>query len=221
MPLPYTDESLITAKLDTLQSTINTINNSVTTIKNDLATVKSDVSTIKSDISTIKSDLSTVKSDVATIKTESQTTNTRLNTVNTNLNNMETDIELINTNLNNIESDIETGIDSIISEMIDIKHELTDSTSIINYALEVCKDTLLEMLIRSSSATPTSTALLNEFMAGEDLDRNGLIYGIDFMIDYTDPDMPKMLQTVHSNPSWVDVDTRLTWVEYLETLPYN
>jgi len=45
-----------------------------------------------------------------------------------------------------------------------------------------------------------SSLLLNEMIHKQDLDGNGLIYGVDFMIDLDDPKIPPAIKNVKNNP---------------------
>lgn len=69
----------------------------------------------------------------------------------------------------------------------------------------------------TTTAPPYATMLLNEFMNGQDIDGNGLLYGTDFYIrDSTGK--PKTLKMIESNPDWSTPTTSMTWVEYLASM---
>ena len=65
--------------------------------------------------------------------------------------------------------------------------------------------------------------LIQEYSSGEDMDRNGLIFGKDFIIDVNDPQCPRSLvaletQETFSVPDPINVKS---WIDYLSTVPYN
>lgn len=62
-----------------------------------------------------------------------------------------------------------------------------------------------------SGNVPKAAALVAEYVGNEDLDGNGLIYGIDFYI--CDADLPPMLEEMPKG------GTSYTWLQYLATLP--
>jgi len=69
---------------------------------------------------------------------------------------------------------------------------------------------------RCGCATFTKTALLmNEFLSGQDLDKNGKIYGKDFKI--VDP--PATLRALEDHPNWEEPAELMTMEEYLQSLP--
>ena len=61
----------------------------------------------------------------------------------------------------------------------------------------------------AGNAPPKAAVLVNEYMGNEDLDGNGLIYGVDFHIG---PGKPPMLNSMPENGS------TLTWQQYLNSL---
>ncbi len=65
---------------------------------------------------------------------------------------------------------------------------------------------------RTSSSVPKAAVLVNEYMGGEDLDGNGLIYGRDFHIAPDCPDRPPMLESLPC------AGRPLSWGEYLGSL---
>jgi hypothetical protein len=69
-------------------------------------------------------------------------------------------------------------------------------------------------------ASQSKASLLSqEYMSGEDTDSNSLIFGVDFGLDITDTDVPKMLMTILNSPDFPVGLTTYTWIEYLATLP--
>ena len=62
-----------------------------------------------------------------------------------------------------------------------------------------------------NDGVPRASLLVNEFYGWEDLDRNGLIYGRDFVIDPDCPDMPPMLDSLPP-PDGVP---QISWASYL------
>lgn len=56
-----------------------------------------------------------------------------------------------------------------------------------------------------------------EFSCGEDLDRDGRIYGKDFKIDPLDETIPPMLLALESNPN-LTATLVITWQEYLDSI---
>jgi hypothetical protein len=62
---------------------------------------------------------------------------------------------------------------------------------------------------------PKAASLIAEFMGDEDLDKNGAIYGYDFMINGTDPEKPNMLKSIENMPDWSDPVCKITWAQYL------
>ncbi len=68
---------------------------------------------------------------------------------------------------------------------------------------------------------PPAALLVQEFMARADLDggrgAGGSVYGIDFMIDPCDPQLPPMLEPIHQHPRWTAPQTVMSWQDYLDT----
>jgi hypothetical protein len=46
----------------------------------------------------------------------------------------------------------------------------------------------------AASALPFASILMQEYMNNEDFDRNGLIFGKDFIIDPEDPECPRSIK---------------------------
>ena len=63
--------------------------------------------------------------------------------------------------------------------------------------------------------TPFAPVLLAEFLSSQDLDKNGLVYGKDFMIDNDDPNKPLMLKAIENTPEWRDPESKVMWEEIL------
>lgn len=59
---------------------------------------------------------------------------------------------------------------------------------------------------------PAASTLANEYHGNQDLDGNGMIYGIDFHIDPECPDRPPMLRSVPNN------GVAMAWSTYLESI---
>ena len=57
-----------------------------------------------------------------------------------------------------------------------------------------------------------SLYLLNEFMTGQDLDGNGLVYGTDFGIEKQGK--PEMLKAVEQNPAFRQPRTKISYDYY-------
>ena len=86
---------------------------------------------------------------------------------------------------------------------------------------EECRALLEEIrdiLLGAGGGAPAAAKLINEFMGSEDLDENGQVYGKDFMIDPEDEDIPPMLKQIHSNPDFVEPETKMSWADYLASL---
>lgn len=62
------------------------------------------------------------------------------------------------------------------------------------------------------AGAPYAAKLVNEYMAYEDLDDNGFIYGRDFKIKDSG-DKPPMLFCIEDNPAWIDPPIEISWVE--------
>jgi hypothetical protein len=62
------------------------------------------------------------------------------------------------------------------------------------------------------SSAPYAAKLINEYMAYEDLDGNGLIYGRDFKVKSSN-DKPPMLLSIEDSPIWVNPEIEVSWVE--------
>jgi hypothetical protein len=61
---------------------------------------------------------------------------------------------------------------------------------------------------------------MQEYVNGEDLDGNGSIFGKDFVIDPDDPDCPRIILNLYTQPSFHPEDyTNMSWSAYLATLP--
>jgi len=60
------------------------------------------------------------------------------------------------------------------------------------------------------SSAPYAAKLINEYMAYEDLDGNGLIYGRDFKVADSE-DKPPMLFSVEDNPAWTNPPVEVSW----------
>lgn len=56
---------------------------------------------------------------------------------------------------------------------------------------------LARMNARSAGSVPKAATLVNEYYGNEDLNDDGYIYGPDFHIPLSCPDMPPMLQAIH------------------------
>jgi hypothetical protein len=65
---------------------------------------------------------------------------------------------------------------------------------------------------QANASVPKAAVLVNEYMGGEDLDGNGLVYGRDFHIAPDCPDRPPMLESLPS------AGRPLSWDEYLGSL---
>ena len=65
--------------------------------------------------------------------------------------------------------------------------------------------------------TPFAGVLIAEFMGGEDLDNNGMIYGKDFMISDGE-DKPPMLKAIEAGPDWVEPTNSMTWTQMMNSL---
>lgn len=63
-----------------------------------------------------------------------------------------------------------------------------------------------------------ATVLAQEYQSGRDVDGNGLIYGVDFTIDRTDPNKPLLLQIIENNENWKEPELKVTFIEYLESM---
>lgn len=66
----------------------------------------------------------------------------------------------------------------------------------------------------SSLVVLKAPILLAEFTGNEDLDSNGLIFGKDFVIDPTDPDIPPLLAKKQENIDCTGIPV-VTWEAYL------
>ena len=61
----------------------------------------------------------------------------------------------------------------------------------------------------ANATVPKAAILVNEYMGGEDLDGNGMIYGKDFHIAPDCPDRPPMLRSLPNEGQ------PMSWAEYL------
>ncbi len=64
----------------------------------------------------------------------------------------------------------------------------------------------------ANATVPKAALLVNEYMGGEDLDGNGLVYGRDFHIAPDCPAKPPMLKSLPNE------GTPMSWTEYLGSL---
>jgi len=72
---------------------------------------------------------------------------------------------------------------------------------------------------RAKDAVPKAAILVQEYQGNQEIDRNGLIYGRDFKINESDPQIPKLLSSLQAQPDFPEIPTSMTWQEYLDSLP--
>lgn len=86
---------------------------------------------------------------------------------------------------------------------------------------------LLEKLVELSDGSslqvdnPWVLALIHEYTTGDDYDKNGRVYGEDFIFNQTIESHPKALQSIAKelNTKWTG--PRLSFLEYYKTLDEN
>lgn len=68
---------------------------------------------------------------------------------------------------------------------------------------------------QGSLVPPLSNILISEYNGKEDLDNNGLIYGVDFKIN-DDGDKPNVLKSIENSTYWIEPSSTMSWSEYVE-----
>lgn len=68
----------------------------------------------------------------------------------------------------------------------------------------------LDSTMTESTATTMASTLVNEYYGGQDMDGNGLVYGIDFYI--SSEDIPQVLIYIPQDGS------PMTWTDYVESM---
>lgn len=69
----------------------------------------------------------------------------------------------------------------------------------------------------SVQTPPLASSLVQEYMANEDMDGNGKVYGFDFKIE-DDGNKPPMLKGLEDQPEWPNPSESMTWDEYKDSL---
>jgi hypothetical protein len=62
--------------------------------------------------------------------------------------------------------------------------------------------------------TSYATVLITEYIGNQDLDKNGFIYGKDFIIKNNE-NKPKILETLELAPDWINPEIEIEWNELL------
>lgn len=107
---------------------------------------------------------------------------------------------------------------------VPVEHPYEMSTHLHNAHLHkrdhMCEEKLSDECGGGEAPSMPAAKLVNEHMGNNDEDGNGLVYGVDFIINPTDPDKPPMLQKIEQSPDFNPPSgiTKMTWSEFLATL---